>query len=163
MKNPLLYFSTNTKLAYFIASNFYNQTYYVWCSPVFDPTVLDDLNLRKSIPPSSSPYNIYKSLRNSIDGADKHSPFIEQNKQGLKKGALVKYNNGDITEDELITINKIIDTADLGYFSPLLFIIPSQMVCSKIKEVSVDDRVSILSEEYLIEDLKKIEFDIIKF
>ena len=85
MKDNLIYYSTNTRLAYILCERFYFSRHFVWCAPVFDPEKLNDYDFRKRIPVSSSPYKIYKGLLEDVKSQDMHSSKIDQNKNGLKK------------------------------------------------------------------------------
>ena len=163
MKAPLLYFSTTTTLANLIAKNFFNDTYFVWCSPVFDPTKSESHDIRSRIPASSSPLYKYKEYQRCIDPPDLHALQIKEHKKGLKKGALAKYNNGDITEPELQRINQLINNSSINEFKPLMYIIPHSVVAKKIKRVDSKDAAHPFSEEYKITELKREEFEIIEF
>jgi len=161
--NHLLYYSTNSYLAFYLSEYFYRGKHFVWCSPVFNPASLDNLDIRRKIPPSSSPYKIYINFKEDVDNYDLHSSKINENKSGLKRGALINYRNEVIDADELARINQIIDTAELFLFRPLIYLIPVQLVDSKIKEVPVDTAANPLSLEYQILDLSENEFEIIEF
>jgi hypothetical protein len=158
----LLYYSTNSYLAFQLAENYYRGKHFVWCSPVFAPEELSELDIRKNIPPSSSPNKIYIKLIEDIHRADMHSSLIEQNKSGLKKGALIHHKAGIIDDNDLVRINKLIDSAKLKDFRPLLYLIPKNLVESKIIEVDIDDKANPLDVEYQIVDLNKNEFEIIQ-
>ena len=163
MNGNLIYYSTNTFLSYFISENFYNSMHFVWCSPVFDPNVLDKLDIRRRIPPSSSPHTIFCALKKDIEMLDKHSSKILQNRIGLKQGAITNYGLGIIDEDELSKINYIIDQAEINEFRPLLYLIPEHIVNGRILRVPVDKSANPLSIEYQILDLRKNEFEIIEY
>lgn len=162
-KDYIVLYSTNTYLAYHINEIYYDSKHFVWCSPVFNPNVLSEEDPRRRIPPSSSPYNIYKTLKEDVEKADLHSAKIRDNKEGLMKGAGIMYRNEIIDLKTKATIEKIIKTATINDFIPLLYVIPYQLVANKINTVEVSDRANPLSEEYQIIDLLKGEFDIIKF
>ncbi len=157
----IVYYSINSYLAFWLNENFYNN-HFVWCAPDFDPTVLDEYDQNRKIPPSSAPANIYRRFQEDIDGGDLHSPKIEENRSGLKKGALLNFENGIISEIELARINKIIDTALIKDFRPLIYIIPFNGIKKKINLVDVELTANPLSMEYQIPELKSSEFDIIE-
>lgn len=146
-----------------ISKMFYNSTFYVWCSPVFDPQTLDTFNLLKRIPRSSSPYAIYQEYKKDVESGDSHSAKIELNKKGLRSGAAIALANGIIDKEEHNKIEYIIDKAELSDFKPILYIIHAEKVASRIKKVEVSRIANPLSTEYIIEDLKIDEFDIIQF
>lgn len=162
MKDNLLYYSTNTKLAFILGERFYCSNHFVWCSPVFDPDKLDDYDFRKRIPVSSSPYKIYKSLKEDVLSIDMHSPKIEQNRSGLKKGAAIMLSKGVIDTDDFARIIKIIDKATIQDFTPIVYLIPKELVKNKIKIVEIESAANPLSTEFQIEGLSNAEFELIE-
>ena len=163
MKDNLFYYSTNTYLSHHISKTFYNETFYVWCSPVFDPDKLDALDPRKKIPGSSSPAKIYRDLKSDVEKGDAHSAKIESNKLGLKKGVAEALIKGVIDTEDVARINEMIDVAYIADFCPLLYIIPAHLVRVRIKKISVKEMAHPLGEEYILSDLKSNEFEIIQF
>ena len=157
MRKNLLYYSTNTKISYFITEQFYNSEYFVWCAPVYNPEKLAEYDFRKKIPVSSSPFKIYKNLLDDVKSNDKHSSKIEQNRAGLKRGAAIMFEKGVIDENDFARILAIIDS------TPLLYLIPAKEVVDKVKTVNVEDAANPLSTEFQIFDLKRDEFEIIEF
>lgn len=156
----LFLYSTNTELSYRLAKEFYNGSFYVWCSPVFEPSK-DKLNKYSRIPPSSSPYHIYTELKRAVDSQDLHCDKIRNNKAGLKKGALTSFDKGVIDEQELAKINYIIDNASIQDFKPILYIIDRKIVENKLEIVPVEEMANPLSHEYRIAELKENEFETI--
>lgn len=163
MKGNLLFYSTNTQIAFYIAEQFYNSEHYVWCAPVYNPEKLEAYDFRKKIPVSSSPHKIYKNLLDDVNSNDKHSSKIEQNRIGLKKGAAIMLEKGIIDENDFARILAIVDSAEVNEFTPLLYLIPANNVENKINTVNVEDAANPLSLEYQIYDLKRDEFEIIEF
>ena len=157
----IIYYSINSYLAFWLNENFYNN-HFVWCAPVFDPAVLNEYDQNRKIPPSSAPAKIYKRFKEDIEGGDLHSSKIIENITGLKKGAIINYENGKITEIELARINKIIDSASLKDFRPLIYIIPFSIIQNKLRLVDVELAANPLSIEYQIPELNSAEFDIIE-
>jgi hypothetical protein len=162
MSDNLIYYSTNTYLAYYLSQNFYNSEHFVWCSPVFDPTTLDAYHKFRKIPPSSSPCNIYHNLYAEVKQNDLHSLLIQRNQNGLRKGATLHLSEGKISELEYARILKIIDLSNINDFRPLIYVIPVYMVKNKVKIVEVDVSANPLSVEYQIFNLTRHEFDIIE-
>ncbi|WP_416864309.1 MAG: hypothetical protein ACMVP2_16885 [Imperialibacter sp.] len=115
------------------------------------------------IPPSSSPANIYKRYLEDIANIDLHSSKIDENKTGLKKGAGINFDNGTISDMELARILKIIDSASINDFRPLVYIIPYSGIRHKVKLVDVDLAANPMSIEFQIPELKSAEFDVIQF
>lgn len=162
MDKNLLYYSTNTKLAFLLNERFYFSKHYVWCSPVFNPEKLNEYDYRSRIPVSSSPYKIYINLKDDVSSKDLHSNKIDQNRTGLKKGAAKMLERGIIDENDFGRIIKIIDKASIEDFEPILYLIPENLVSSKLRVVDVEDAANPLSSEFQIEELSKNEFEIIE-
>jgi hypothetical protein len=90
-----------------------------------------------------------------------HSTYITQNKSGLKKGAIQMLSSGVVDMNDFTRINTIIDTASIEEFTPFIYLIPRNLIETKIKIVDVDSSANPLSIEYQIEDLRLSEFEII--
>lgn len=159
----LNFYSTNTYLAYWLSCTFYHDEHFVWCSPIFDPSKLDEYHIYKKIPPSSSPFSIYRKLYEDVNNNDLHSPLIENNKNGLRKGAGLKLANKVITELEYSRILKMIEQSQSQEFRPLVYIISSNLVKDKLITVDVEESANPLSVEYQIHNLLKKEFEIMEF
>jgi hypothetical protein len=162
-KDILFLYSTNTYLAHKLCKMFYNDAHYVWCTPFFDPENLGRYDIGKDTPPSSSPLNIYKTIKEDIKRKDKHSDKIKQNIAGLKRGATINLRDNKITDEEYELINQTIEKAELEDFRPLLYVINYNMVKDRIQKVSPELKAHPLSEEYIIPDLHSGEFDILEF
>jgi hypothetical protein len=163
MSTNLLYYSTNSYLSYWLSSKYYGGIFYIWCSPVFDPRSLNSLDHHNTIPNSSSPCDIYRTLDSAVKTSDKGDVKIKENRAGLKRGALNFYERELITLEEFKRINKIIDEAPINDFRPLLYIIPNSLEQKRIEVVPLEETASYLSTEYRVKDLKREEFDIISF
>lgn len=163
MNKPLLYYSTNTRIAFYIAEKFYQSNHFVWCAPVYNPAKLDEYDIRRKIPTSSSPFKIYMNLLDDVKSNDNHSSRIEQNKTGLKKGATIMLERGAIDVDDLARILAIIDSAGISEFGPLIYLIPAHLVAARVQTVEVREAANPMSIEYQISDLKRNEFEIIEF
>ncbi|MBK8520736.1 MAG: hypothetical protein IPL54_07615 [Chitinophagaceae bacterium] len=148
-------------MAHHINESYYGK-HFVWCSPVFNTEKLDSLSMFKKIPPSSNPYTIYQRLKQDCSNGDLHSSLITQNKSGLKRGAIEMLSNAVIDNLDFARINKIIDSATIEQFYPLLYLIPKTAVEKRVKLVDVNSMANPLSVEYQIEDLIKSEFEIIE-
>lgn len=158
----LLYYSTNSYLAFQISENFYRGKHFVWCSPIFDSQAVDKYDIRRNIPPSSNPSMIYISLKTDVSLKDYHSSKIEANKKGLKAGASIMLQNGEINDFEFGFIMKMIDSSGIDDFRPLVYLIPKVLVDNRLEVVPVDERANPLGVEYKIIDLKRNEFEIIE-
>jgi hypothetical protein len=156
----LLLYSTQTWLAYAIAARFYGDKHYVWCTPYFnggtqhrpEPT---------AYPPSSTPDDIARALRDDIGNGDQHSTKIDGNRTGLRRGAQAKHQAGIIDADQLRDIGTVIDRSVLKDFRPLVFVIPVTAAHGLVEDVAIADKAHPLSEEYIIHALPRSAFDII--
>jgi len=158
---PLVLYSTNTWLAFQLGQTYYNERHWVYCSPKFDNRSSGAYG-RPPQPPSSSPGEIFHSLLDEIQRGDMHSAKIQQNKAGLLKGASAKRSQGVITADTEAEIAAVVGLATLKDFSPLLYIIPFYGGTTRATRVPVPQRASLLSEEYIVDDLGRDEFDVIE-
>ena len=152
-QTPILY-SIGTHLAYKIAKRYYGNVHYVWCTTEF--------NSPKQ-PPTSNPSNICKRYLEQITTGDRHTREIENNITGILKGAREKLDSGIINEKEYNEIRSIVSVAEYEAFFPMLYIIRSNDVKNKCKEVSIENKASDNAIEYKIEDLRENEFDAIFF
>lgn len=159
----LLYYSTNSYLAFQINQNFYNGCHYVWCAPIFDSESLDKYDLRRNIPPSSNPYKIYVSLKSDVESNDLHSSKIAANIKGIKSGAAIMLEKGVISDYEFGIITRMVDSSSAKDFRPLVYLIPKLFIDNKLETVDVDEKANPLSVEYRVLDLKRNEFEIIEF
>ena len=159
----LLFYSTNTYLAFLISETYYQGEHFVWCGPIFNPLTLGAYDLRRKTPPSSSPLKIYTTFKEDIEGNDLDSKKIKSAKNGLKNGAGIQHANKVIDDIELASILYTIDHASITEFRPLIYAIPKHLVESRVKIVPVDAKANPLSVEYQILDLKKNEFEILEF
>ncbi len=158
IKHPILY-STMSTLAYNINKRYYNDLHYLWCTPYFGS---DYLSPHFTVPPSSSPIEIYNMFKKEIDGADLHNTKIKLNRKGIRKGADHALKAGKITQeqhDEIITISK---KATNEQFRPLLCIIPRLEAVPFYQKVDIKDRANPLSHEYILSNIPHTLFDIIK-
>lgn len=160
MPDPTLLYSANTWLAYTISQTYYGGEHYVWCNP--------HLNSRwlpaglAPLPPSSSPGDIYLVLHADIQGGDLHSAKIEQNRDGILRGAVIKRAAGIISERQQADIKGIVASSGLRDFRPLLFIISFGPIANRVEVVPLARRASLFHEEYTIERLPRALFDVIE-
>lgn len=156
-----LLYSTNAFLKYYINEKFRRNTHYVWCSDCFDAKSLSKYSLGASTAPSSNPAEIYRQLKYDVQNQDRHSHKINEQKASLKQLAIDWEISGEVTNDDKEEIIFMLDTASFDYWRPLLYIIPTHLIKPRIKDVPIARRAS-LGAEYIIEDLKNNEFDIIE-
>jgi hypothetical protein len=131
----------------------------VWCTPYFDSKSLPEHDY--TIPPTSSPSEIYHSLYQEVIRGDRHSTKIEDNKKGILEGVSAKREVAVIDEQQKAEIIQVVEKAEILDFKPLLYIIPFNLVTELVEEVPVEERAHPLSVEYLIKELPRHLFDII--
>ena len=156
--NPVLY-STMSELAFNVNSQFYTGKHYLWCTPYFGSNYQSP---HFTVPPTSSPLDIYSTLKNEIAGADRHGTKIALNRLGIRKGAEVMRSRGLITETDLQDIIQISELAQPQQFRPLLCIIPRQNALACYRKVDIKDKANPLSYECIVSDLPQTAFDIIR-
>ncbi|MQA21056.1 hypothetical protein [Rugamonas rivuli] len=160
MNNKDIYYSCVTLIAYEISQWFYNEIHYVWCTPYFDPP--SRLNPYNSVPPSSNPRALYWSLMKDVEALDLHSSRINTVRAGIQRGAASRLHQGMIGASQYREILKLIRLAQPANFKPLMLVIPGAPVTAMLNAVTVAQRASLFSEEYIIESLPRNLFDAIE-
>jgi len=158
IEHPILY-STMTVLAYNINKKYYSDKHYMWCTPYFGS---DFESPHFTVPPSSSPLEIYNTLKNEVNGADLHNTKIKLNKRGIRKGAAVMLKLKKISQEEHDDIVEITKRARDVQFKPILCVISRLEAVPFYKKVEIKDRANPLSHEYILSDLPQSAFDIIR-
>lgn len=159
---PLVLYSTNAYIAYMINERYYKGLHYVWCSEVFDARAQYAYGPHASIPPSSSPGEIYKIMREDVKRGDLHSANVKRLRKNILEGAAETLKAGKISRIQHKEIGKILKDALLVDFRPLLYIIPYQSVAKLVEEVPIDERAHPLSLELRIPALSRKFFDVIE-
>jgi hypothetical protein len=160
MSEPLVYYSTNTLLAYNISQKYYRQKHFVWCTPHFEPWTGAD---EYTVPDSSSPKQIFKDLYKAVCSMDKHNLNIRSNRLGLRRGVAAKRETGMINDEQAKEILAEIKQAESGFFRPFLYVIPYLLVKDMIIELPPRERANPLSVEYKILELPRDCFDRIEY
>jgi hypothetical protein len=160
MRAPPILYSTASFLAYRIANEYYKDVHYAWCSPIFDGRTAPRLG--PSVPPTSSPCEIYWGLHQEVFRGDRHSSKITDNRAGIVRGAQYKRKVGVIDADKEREIIEAAEAAETRDFRPLLFISPYSKVRNLIEVVPVHSRAHPLSAECLIPLLPGRFFDVIE-
>lgn len=158
--DPLVLYSTNTLLAYRIGQKFYQELHYVWCNPFFRPP---QSSLDVEMPPSSTPFDIYQTLRTDVGRRDRHSAKVGSSREGLRRGAKSRHEQGLISAETRSIIEGIIESAALDDFMPLLYVIPFHSVRENARHVEPSRAAHPFSQEYLIENLPRTRFDVVQF
>lgn len=156
--HPILY-SAMTTLAYNINKKYYGDKHYMWCTPYFGS---DFDSPHFTVPPSSSPVEIYNTLKKEVEGADHHNTKIDLNRRGIRKGASIMLKLGKISQDDHDEIVYISKKAKDQHFKPLLCVIARLEAVPYYQKVDVKDRANPLSHEYILSDLPQSAFDIIR-
>lgn len=151
--NDFLLYSTGTALAYKIAKVYYNNIHYVWCTESFDAVLQ---------PGTSNPRTLCARYLEQIITKDRHATEIKNNKAGILKGATAKLKQGIITQDQFDEISAIVAYAGNEQFYPVIFLINKKAVKKRLVVVDPLDKASNSSIEYIICDLKRSEFDLIR-
>jgi len=165
LKEPVVLYSIQSFLAYYINMEYYTDFHYVWCAPCFDSSALPRTEPR--LPPTSNPRELFNFFNNDVYIKDHHLSrmFIDGNIAGLTAGAEAKYRAGVITEDKKVEIIDLIryikEKRDFQYFRPIIYVIPYCLVQARVRRVNYKNTALPLSPEYLITDLHKDEFDVI--
>jgi len=155
---PLVLYSTVSRLAYSINQRFYKGTHFVWCAPADAPDPFVAQN-----PPSSDPIDLYHRFERESRKSDGHSDLIAGNRNGIIRGASSREAQGIISKAERARIEQIALDAHFGDFSPLLLVIPYQQVAGIVKEVDGTAMAGATSQEFIIEDLPRVLFDVLKW
>jgi hypothetical protein len=156
--DPLVLYSTNTSLAYNISRDYYGDRHFVWCTPYFDGAPAH--GPRYTVPPSSSPAQIYSTYVRDIDSRDGHSDKIKGNRLGLLHGAKLMRDTGVISAAKFREIAEIVRLAEFADFKPLIYVIPYAVVKRTVKAVRPAMRAHPLSAEFIIKSLPGSRFDI---
>lgn len=157
---PLLY-STNAWITWHIKHTWNNDSHYVWCSEYFDPSAYGRDHAASLIPVSSSPAAIYERLQEDVATRDNHSDLIERIRAAMLKAATDWRGSGSIDEKSYQEIVELLMRADIGAFRPVIYVIPRELIDSRVVEVDMKRRAG-AGPEHLIEDLKGAEFDFIR-
>lgn len=159
MKEPLLLYSTNTWLAYAIAERYYDGVHFAWCSPVYDGTKAD---AHVTIPPSSSPADLYRLLLDEVQRGEQHSAIREVKRKGLVRGAEAKLRDGVISAFEFSEIKDTIERSPPHDFRPVLYVIPYDRVRGTVVEVPLEERAHPFSIEFRVNPLPRNCFDVLE-
>jgi hypothetical protein len=152
-------YSAQTWLAFAIATKYFRDLHYAWCTPYFNGGAPSTL-MPGANPPSSTPNDIARTLKEDIARGDGHSAKIDENRSGLRRGARAKHTKGIITDQEFKDIGSIIEAASFNDFRPLIYVIPVERVKTLVIDPPLADKANPFSEEYLIVELPRSSFDV---
>jgi hypothetical protein len=147
-----------TKLAYNINLQFYGDLHYMWCTPYFgsdynSPTFM--------VPASSSPLEIYNTLKKEIQSRDLHGTLIKAKRTGIRRGIDYMERIGRITSVEAQKVRAVCKIAPREDFWPLLCIIPRIDAIPYNQTIDVKSKAHPLSQEYVVADVPTSAFDVI--
>lgn len=151
-KHPYL-FSTTTKLADSIDNLFYERKHYVWVALYFD-------NLDKQAA-SSNPLTRATDYAKGVMTLDRHSDIILGNIAGVLNGVKYMYNSKKIDKKTRDAITAKINTASFEDFFPMVYVIDTRKVNSRIVPVEPSETARATSPEYKIFDLQDGEFELL--
>jgi hypothetical protein len=160
-KEPLLLYSTNTWLAYRISEKYYGGNHWVYVAEHFER---DPNPLMGGAPPSSTPCEIYRRLRDEVDGQDSGSSAkVATNRVGLLNGAAAKFKARTIDAATRKEIESIVQTAPISDFRPLLYVMPYGPVATLVRRVNIGKKANPFWSEMIIESLPNSCFHAIEF
>ena len=158
---PLLLYSVNPYLKYFIHQKYRGDIHFVWCSEYYDSRKVAGYSPASMIPPSSNPASLYERMKEAADREDEGDPKIILQKGALRALAVDWERDGQITTLEKEEIIVSIDEGHFKQWRPLLYLIPRAPVEARLITVTRASRAS-LGMEFQISDLKGSEFEIIE-
>jgi len=153
-EHPFL-FSTTTRLAYNIDNDYYDGKHYVWVALRFD-----DLDNQAA---SSNPLSIAADYVKGVMTMDRHSFSILANIAGVTNGAKQMKTLKRINNKKMKEIIAEINRAKFEDFMPMVYVIDSRKVATRIIEVPPAETARSLSPEYKITDLQEDEYELIDF
>jgi len=131
----------------------------MWCTPYFGS---DYKSPHFTVPPSSSPLEIYNTFSKEIEGADLHNTKIKLNRTGIRKGAQEMRKINRISEDQYNEIILIAKIATPQQFRPLLCVIPRLEAVPYYQKVDIKKKANPMSHEYIVAGLPQSAFDVIR-
>lgn len=149
------YYGTVPSLAWIFGHYYYNGTHYTWVASEFYPYRLPN-------PKSSSPILIYQDLYQPWRDKDEFDKFILQVRINIKKAVIIQERKRNITSTDANSMKNICDNVDIHFFYPLVFRIDINDVRNKGRTITTaGSGITAGSLEYLIEDLKTGDFEIL--
>jgi hypothetical protein len=158
---PHVIYSVNVFLKQYLMERFRGDRHYVWCSDSFDPSANPRFSSRSLVPPSSSPADLYRALAADVKRGDLHSPKINEQRASFMRLAVEWEKDGTIGANDKDEIVYWAEKADMQYWRPLIYVIPTAPILSRIQEVPVGKRAG-LGMEYIVPDLRREEFDLLE-
>lgn len=147
-------FSTTTKIAKNVDEDFYGGNHFVWIALKFDD---------KSQAANSNPLTIANNFIREVTTYDGHHDKINANKVGIMNGAVEMHRLKKISKKTKEQIMTRIHISTYDDFLPLLYVIDTKKVLSRIIEVPPAKAAKPDSPEFKLYDLHEGEFELIDF
>ena len=150
-----VFYSTNPWLKWYLNQAFREKKHYVWCADAFRGS-----RLGARAAPSSTPRDIYRELLRDVQGHDRHSYRINAQRATLRNLCAKWYRPESLDYQEFMYL---VDKADFEDWRPVIYIIPQSKINppGRIHRVPPEEWAG-LAREYIIQDLKDSEFDLIE-
>lgn len=145
-------------VAYNVNRMYYGNVHYMWCTPYFSS---DYESPHYTVPPTSSPFEIYRQYAEEVKSGDQHGYKIKQNRIAISKGARAMHARGVIGEDTMKKIIEIARKTPSVQFRPLMCVISRLEAVPHYREVAISQKANPLSHEYIVADLPQSAFDVI--
>ncbi len=161
MASHILY-SVNPYMKFYVNENYRAGIHYIWFSENYDSGTLSPYVPGSMIPATSNPKDIYMDLKKAVEKTDTHNAKIKEQIAGLTALAIKWEKDGEITtiqKDDIIYM--VNEPKYFQYWRPLLYMVPKALVQSRIKPVPMALCAG-LGNEYIVEDLRRDEFDVIE-
>lgn len=155
-------YSTNPFLKYHFQEKHRKSVHYVWCSEVFDSQREGAYSLGAVVPSSSNPAELYRRLKRDVESEDRHSSLLTEKRASLVSVASNWRTAGHISPSDLEDILFQIANSPTGNWRPLLYVIPREIVASRLLPVQAIARAG-LGDEFIIPDLMRAEFDVLEW
>ena len=158
---PVLY-STNVLLKLLIQEQFFGDMHYVWCSECFDSSKEYAYSGRALVGSTSNPADIYRELRRAVETSDQHCLKIKEQKASLSALAVRAAGSGDISTQSKEDIVHMVETAAMGHWRPVIYVIPANASVRKKAQEVPRRKCASAGPEYIIPDLRRSAFDVIE-
>jgi hypothetical protein len=149
-----VYYSINTWAKWFINTAYRNKKHYVWSSDAFSGS-----RFGFPVAPSSTPKEIYRELQRDVQGRDKHSVKINQQRATLVALCAKWFRPENLEHQEIL---HFLNDGDFNKWRPLIYVIPQYCIAlDRVRVVGPTERAG-MAREYIISDLDESEFDLIE-
>jgi hypothetical protein len=147
---PTWYYSTQPFLAWVLNHYAHGGTHYAFVAPF--------LPYRLPNPSTSNPHKLFARFYEAWKDEDENDPTVAQNRLGLRKGIML---NAALQGEWETRLKAACDKASVNYFCPVVYRVNVADIPERRRAVEGSGRHG--SDEYLIEDLREDEFDVLFF